>query len=353
MLITFKTLEQKTFKIEIEETAKILQLKEKIAQERGGDQFPVAGQKLIYSGKILDDDKTITDFKIDSEGFVVVMVVKKRSAPTAPTEPSTITSPVVGTSTSVTTPAEPTSTATVSATTTETTTSTIATTTSPSTVSTETNTESQVSTEHAAESTLLTGSALENSITELMSLGYSREQVMVALNRSYHNADRAAEYLLSGNIAEPVPEESESAGDTVGGDITSGISAEDLSFLRNSRQFQRMRNQVQSNPNSLPMLLQGIGETNPDLLGLINENQEQFISLLNEQQPEEGASPGGGAASGGGGGGGGAPFQISVTPAEKDSIDRIVAMGFNEAEVIQAYMACDKNEQLAVEFLLQ
>ena len=51
--------------------------------------------------------------------------------------------------------------------------------------------------EQPAESGLLTGSALESSVTELMSLGYSREQVMRALNASFHNADRAAEYLLS------------------------------------------------------------------------------------------------------------------------------------------------------------
>jgi len=34
MLITFKTLEQKQFKIEIEETEKIKVLKEKLAEER-------------------------------------------------------------------------------------------------------------------------------------------------------------------------------------------------------------------------------------------------------------------------------------------------------------------------------
>lgn len=52
----------------------------------------------------------------------------------------------------------------------------------------------------SADSSLLTGTALESSITELMSLGYSREQVMRALNASYHNADRAAEYLLSVSV---------------------------------------------------------------------------------------------------------------------------------------------------------
>merc|ERR1711962_1214522 len=81
MLITFKTLEQKTFKIEIEETQKIKTLKEKIAEEKGADQFPPTGQKLIYSGKILDDDKTISECNIDVKNFVVVMVVEQKAKP--------------------------------------------------------------------------------------------------------------------------------------------------------------------------------------------------------------------------------------------------------------------------------
>ena len=48
-----------------------------------------------------------------------------------------------------------------------------------------------------ANNQLLTGSALEASITELMSLGFSRQQVEQALQSSFNNADRAAEYLLS------------------------------------------------------------------------------------------------------------------------------------------------------------
>ncbi len=53
-------------------------LKEKIEAEKGQDSFPVAGQKLIYAGKILQDDTPIKEYKIDEKNFVVVMVSKVR-----------------------------------------------------------------------------------------------------------------------------------------------------------------------------------------------------------------------------------------------------------------------------------
>ncbi len=54
-------------------------LKEKIEAERGKDHFPVSGQKLIYAGKILQDDKQLKEYKIEEKNFVVVMVSKVRS----------------------------------------------------------------------------------------------------------------------------------------------------------------------------------------------------------------------------------------------------------------------------------
>lgn len=51
-------------------------LKEKIEAEKGRDAFPVAGQKLIYAGKILSDEVPIRDYRIDEKNFVVVMVTK-------------------------------------------------------------------------------------------------------------------------------------------------------------------------------------------------------------------------------------------------------------------------------------
>jgi len=363
MLITFKTLEQKTFKIEIDETEKVKALKEKIAQERGGESFPVAGQKLIYSGKILDDDKLISECNIDPvKNFVVVMVVKQKPKATdKPKESETTTSQTSSSSASSSASAtSSTSSTNTESSETSTTPMAVDTTTQPSnttpsaTTTTAATTATSQDTTGFAESALLTGSSLESSITELMSLGYSREQVMRALNRSFHNADRAAEYLLSGNIPDAPDDGEDDAATTpaVANTPASAVSAGDLSFLRNLPQFQLMRQQVQAHPESLPQLLQEIGRSNPELLSVISQHQEAFIALLNETGPTDADDSSALESGAQGGAGGGGPLQIQVTATEKEAIDRMVSMGFAEGEVIQAFFACDKNEQLAIEFLL-
>lgn len=44
---------------------------------------------------------------------------------------------------------------------------------------------------------VVTGQAYENLVTEIMSMGYEREQVIAALRASFNNPDRAVEYLLT------------------------------------------------------------------------------------------------------------------------------------------------------------
>ncbi|NXI46826.1 RD23B protein, partial [Galbula dea] len=130
-----------------------------------------------------------------------------------------------------------------------------------------------------------------------------------------------------------------------------------LEFLRNQPQFQQMRQIIQQNPSLLPALLQQIGRENPQLLQQISQHQEHFIHMLNEpvldsrqglSSSDDGANTGGVAEAGNG-----HMSYIQVTPQEKEAIERLKALGFPEGLVIQAYFACEKNENLAANFLLQ
>jgi UV excision repair protein RAD23 len=144
----------------------------------------------------------------------------------------------------------------------------------------------------------------------------------------------------------------------------SATTAEEaLAFLRDQEQFQQMKALLQQNPQMLNAVLQQIGSSNPQLLQLISQNQEDFIRMINE--PDSGSAAAGSSGGGGGGGGGGSAGEaggaegllgaggvIQVSPDDKAAIERLKALGFPEHLVVQAYFACEKNENLAANFLL-
>lgn len=152
---------------------------------------------------------------------------------------------------------------------------------------------------------------------------------------------------------------------------------------------------MQQNPSLLNAILQQIGQTNPALLQMISQNQAAFFRMLTEPSsgtagsgstPASSAQPGTGSVRTAesprqgqeeGAGDYFAPGVIHVTPQDKEAIERVItnlvylylkikfthwfefvhllqlkALGFPEHLVVQAYFACEKNENLAANFLL-
>jgi len=376
MRVTVKNLQQQTFVIDIDPSNSVKELKEKIEASQGTN-YAAGHQKLIYAGKILSDECAVSDYNIDEKKFLVVMVTKPKDPPppVGPADPSTTSATSTadaGTTASSGTPAGAAASSTPATEATTPTTQQNTTQRSGSAVTSPSLTD--------AEGMLLVGEEYNQMVSNIMDMGYDRDQVERALRASYNNPDRAVEYLLTGIPAMPeeiAPAEGgESEGEGAGEQPAAGAdrlaenasSEEALAFLRSQPQFQQMRQVIQQNPNLLNAVLQQIGQSNPQLLRLISQNQEAFVRMINEEGAG-GSSPsaggGGGvpssvAQAGGVGGGGGAggqggaipPGVIQVTPQDKEAIERLKAMGFPEHLVVQAYFACEKNENLAANFLL-
>lgn len=335
MIITLKNLQQQTFTIDIDVNVTVKALKEKIEAEKGKD-YPAVNQRLIYAGKILTDETVLSEYNIDEKKFIVVMVTKPKPPPpshSGPSDPTQVPGTGDGEQPATETPAAS----------------------NAPPVAAETGASVE-----QAESALLMGDEYNQSLRNIMDMGYPRDQVERALRASFNNPDRAVEYLLTGipdvEDAEPGdPAADDRSANPVAPD-TGSTDEDPLAFLRTQPQFQQMRQVIQSNPQLLNAVLQQIGQTNPALLQIISHNQDAFVRMLNEPATGSGgtpASPAAGANTTTGGGVANYPQDvIQVTPQDKEAIERLKALGFPEHLVVQAYFACDKNENLAANFLL-
>ncbi|KAK4515470.1 Zinc transporter [Mucor velutinosus] len=372
--ITIKTLQQKQFKLDVDTSDSILSVKEKIEQSQG---HPVAQQKLIFSGKILVDDKKVEEYNISEKDFLVVMVSKPKATTSAASTPKVATPTEAKPQEATPAPAPAAAAAAAAAP--------VAVPEAPVPEAPAPTTESPSAQPENTDTSLVTGSQLDSVIQNLMEMGFEREQCVRALRASFNNPDRAVEYLFNGipqhildemNANQQAQQEPAAAAATAGATSPSAAQATspttdnasgaplnlfaaaqqqaqqqqqqqqsaggntDFSGLRNTPHFQQIRQLVQSNPALLQPLLQQLGQSNPELLRSINADPNGFLqTLLEGAEDEEGAPPG--------------SSMIQVTQEEKDAIDRLMALGFPRHQVIEAYFACDKNEELAANYLFE
>jgi len=74
MLIKVKTLTGKEIEIDIEPTDRVERIKERVEEKEG---IPPPQQRLIFSGKQMNDEKTAADYKV-SGGSVLHLVLALR-----------------------------------------------------------------------------------------------------------------------------------------------------------------------------------------------------------------------------------------------------------------------------------
>jgi len=377
MLLTFKTLQGQTFTLEVDPSITVKDVKQKIETEKGVELFPSEKQKLIYNGKVLENGDPLSKYEINEKKFLVVMVPKPQSAPAKPAAETPAPTPATPAATE--TPAAASSAAPAT----------------PDTEQKEPKKEEEKETKKEAEpekksdssetpmevaaptsgsggsgSDLVVGEDYNLMVQNIMDMGYGRDEVVAALTASFNNPDRAVEYLLTGippsvqgtpsvNPGSDAPAESSPASGAggTGGSEGGETGSNPLAFLRNQEEFQQMKRLLQQNPGMLNALLQNIGQSNPELLQIISQNQEAFIRMINESDDSSSGSGGGRTGSGRPAAGGegehlGEPGVIQVSPQDKEAIERLKALGFPEHLVVQAYFACEKNENLAANFLL-
>jgi len=346
MKLTVKPIKGGNFEVEAEEQATVETLKKIIAEAK--PDFPADLQKLIYSGRILKDEDVVGQIGVKAGEFIVVMAAKAK-APAAPAAPAATPSPAAET------PSAP-----------------------PAAAEAGGATPAGGDATAAAAANLVTGAGMESTITQLMEMGFEREQVEKCLVAAFNNPDRAVEYLMSGipediqqemaappapapgagggpggappvapaaggGGAAPFPSMAGAGGGGGGGGGGAGVAIPpQLAELRNNPQFAQLAGMLAQNPQMMAQMLPALAQSNPELVQVIQENPQAFMQLIQE------AAGGGG---GGGAGGGQGPTVIQLTEDERAAVDRLTALGFDRNMAAQAYLACDKNEELAANFL--
>jgi UV excision repair protein RAD23 len=297
MKIIIKNLKQVQYNVEIESDEKTIKdLKNAIEAAHGFDSNLM---KLLHNGVILDDSKTLKDYNIKEEN-VVIMMNSKAKPKVQPNPPQPETKPQ------------------------------------------ELPPEKKEPSESPSEANK---SNFSDKVNSLVDMGYEKEKVEKALNAANGNLDLAIEYLSSGNIPERIAQTQTSS-------LGNNNNNSNLPFeLKKNASI--MKIVCQRDPNKIISILNNMKDRDPTTLNLIKQHEEEFKRLLvspisqeditifrNFQQELRARRTGG--------------VKINLTKEESEAVKRLQDLGnFSKSEVLQAFIACDKNEELTANYLFE
>ena len=189
-------------------------------------------------------------------------------------------------------------------------------------------------------------------VNELMDMGFSEADCENALRAAVGNVDRAADFLLSGNIP----------------DVPRMLSVRDVPMMNRNTNFERIilsddendeifdddvdneeedgmqnfisfRDEMIQHPDKLRSFLNQMAEDNPAIAGLIRDDPAAFLASIG-LNPDDFDLTGLGRST-----------EYERLMAEFDdkqqaSIHNLEKLGFDTMTIIQVYVACDKDEEL-------
>ena len=313
-----------SYNVEIpSENSTVLDLKKELEKLHG---FDASLLKLLFNGVILEDSKTLQEYKIQENSIIIMMSSKgkpKNNNPPSNSEPP------------------------------------------KQKVDEKKPEEKKPEQKIGQNSQKPQEEKYAQQMSSLLDMGFEKTQAEAAIKAARGQIDLAIEFLYNGipegindnmndlNMAEGQEEgEEEGEGDDNGEDPIKTVASVAKVLCQN-------------NPGALAELLQSIQQTDPDLLNLLNEHEDEFKALLSQpiNESDYRAFQRYGQSMGIGGEGeeeqhehGGEQGQITInlTPEEQEAIKRLKDLGnFAEADVVQAYIACEKNEELTANYLFE
>lgn len=328
MQILIKTLHGKQFKRDLDLDMTVQEFKEKIEKDEG-KEYPVEHQKLIYEGKILVNSNKLSDYNIDEKKFMVLMIVKpppvaKKVNNNAEAAQQTVQARTVKDEQDAKTIEK------------ESNHSNKATNTTPTRPSTRSSTAAEASNQSAPS----TRAASQRS--QPPPAPGSTPVVQQQLTRSQQ--PQPARPSLTASI-----------------DNDSQLAAS-LANLTSRPHFAAIQQTIQQNPHLLNSMIESLSASDPELHNFISENPDLFLNALSAIPSNNPRVPASVAIrqseSGGRIAAGNEPVSLahmlpSATDHDRQAIERLKELGFSEFQAIQAYLACEKDEQLAANLLFQ
>lgn len=362
MKLLVKSLTGGNFHLDVETTDSVSAVKRKIEESQG---FAAENQKLIYSGKILSDDKTMGEYEIKEKDFLVVMVSKPKakksegvSATPAPAE-----APKEA-------PAQPAATA------------------QPGTDAPSTPAPQSGSLQTGS---FLSGTELETAVNSIVEMGFSKQDVQRAMRMSFNNPDRAVEYLMNG-LPEETPTPPASAVPVTGAvpatpetpspapaataaqdganaprsgnlfeqaaamqagprNASSGATNEALMGeedehgrqvldLGNPQVLSQLRTLLEQNPAALQPLVQALVQSNPQLAEAMSADPEGVLRMLaGEGLDAEDSFD--------------VPSLQQLADEDRTQVEQIISMGIPERKAIESYFMCGRNLEMAVQYYFE